>query len=302
MTRTARISAIIIATAAIAGLASCKSQKKAAEQTSYTPQQESAQSAAATHTPKADFEAMTQAYTPWTDLSVPVKVSVTKPKKVSVSGTLKMQYGKALSLSLKMLFIEVAQVYIDTDSVLVVSRPAGAYYSESLERFTAAAGLSLADIQALFLGQAFAPGRGTATEGAASDFRFADMPGLSDNDIRAWSATPRRLPAGVDWNFTAIGPADASAGTVPQLFALDVTAGSNSVRCSYASSEISPAGIIASMMQIEGTVKKRQLDAVISSSMSSAQWNSGVRISRPSIPRNARKMTTEQVFNMLNKL
>ena len=199
-----------------------------------------------------------------------------------------MEYNKALSLSLKMLFIEVAQVYIDNDSVLVVSRPAGAYYSESLQRFTAASGLCLADIQSLFLGQAFAPGKGTATASDGKVFRLAAEPSLSDAEMSVWKATPRKLPAGVDWNFTAIAPVQAEPAVVPQLFALDISAASNTLRCSYAGSGISQAGIIASMMQIEGNVKKRKIDAVISSSMNSAQWNSGTKITRPSIPRNAK--------------
>lgn len=301
MTHTKRIAILAITTAALlVGLSACKSSKKATQTPGYGHAYE--QPTAAAHSPKADFEAMTAAYTSWSDLSVPVKVSVTSPKKVSVSGTLRMQYGKALSLSLKMLFIEVAQVYIDNDSVLVVSRPAGAYYSESFERFTAAAGLSLADVQALFLGQTFVPGKGAATPSSASAFTFALDSSISDSELTGWTATPRRLPSGVDWHFTAISPADPAEAVTPQLFSIDITAGANSLRCTYAGSQISPAGIIASMMQIEGTVKKRRIDAVISSSMNSAQWNAGTRISRPSIPRNASRMTTEQVFNMLNKL
>ena len=300
MTPKARISALIIATATMVGLGACKSQKKAVSAPEYGQTEQTSMPAG--HTLDADFTAMTSAYTPWNDLSVPVKVSVTQPKKVSVSGTLKMEYNKALSLSLKMLFIEVAQVYIDNDSVLVVSRPAGAYYSESLQRFTAASGLCLADIQSLFLGQAFAPGKGTATASDGKVFRLAAEPSLSDAEMSVWKATPRKLPAGVDWNFTAIAPVQAEPAVVPQLFALDISAASNTLRCSYAGSGISQAGIIASMMQIDGNVKKRKIDAVISSSMNSAQWNSGTKITRPSIPRNAKKMSTEQVFNMLNKL
>ncbi len=106
--------------------------------------------------------------------------------------------------------------------------------------------------------------------------------------MSVWKATPRKLPAGVDWNFTAIAPVQAEPAVVPQLFALDISAASNTLRCSYAGSGISQAGIIASMMQIEGNVKKRKIDAVISSSMNSAQWNSGTKITRPSIPRNAK--------------
>lgn len=249
-----------------------------------------------------EFSAMTAAYTPWSTLSVPVKVSVTKPKKVSVSGTLSMVYGKAMSLSLKMLFIEVATLYADCDSVLVVSKPMNTYYTESLERFTAAAGFTLADIQALLLGQTFAPGRGIADASAASVFTLDDIAELSTPELKVWSMTPRRRIAGVDWNFTAISAADPASSASPQLFALDVTAGTNTVRCSFAQSELSPAGVIASMMQVEGTVKKHDLDAVVAASMQKARWNEALSINRPKIPSGATRMSTEQVLKLLGKL
>ncbi len=294
-----KIFAYLFAAAVVAGLGSCRSSRTPSSEAGYGM---AAEPSLPGRTLASDYRMMTAAYTPWTDLSVPVKVSVSKPKKVSVSGTLSMVYGKVLSLSLKMLFFEVGTVYIDTDSVLVVSRPAGAYYSESLDRFTASTGFSLSDVQSLLLGQLFSPGNGTATLSEAADYELSERADLSDNDLTAWRLTPRRTVPGVAWSFTAISPRSVTSSASPQLFALDAAAEAGTVACTFAQSELSPAGVIASMMQIKGTVKKHSIDAVISASSSKARWNSGLSVSRPSIPEGARRMTTEQVFRLLNKL
>lgn len=301
-----------VAAAVVAlGMPGCKSSKKAASKEAYIrgeasqPLDNQRQPQAPAVTPRtlaSDFSAMTGAYSAWTDVTVPVKVSVEKPKKITVSGTLTMAYGKALSLSLRMLFIEAASVYADNDSVIVVSRPMGAYYSESLERFTAQARLSLADLQALMLGQAFTPGKGTATPAAASDFALADAPDITSDGFMAFTIAPRNKREGADWHFTAIAPASTDDIVAPQLFALDVVAGGSTVSCSFAKSTLAPAGVIASMMQIEGKVKKHDINLIISASSEKAQWNTGAVPRRPAIPKNARRMTTDQVLKMLNKL
>lgn len=289
----------------LAAAAACKSSKKAVTPVeSYSP---GAQTEITQPQPKGapslddDYRAMTAAYTTWNDVSVPVKVQIRKPKNLSVSGTLSMAYGKALSLSLKMLFIEVATIYADHDSVLVVSKAAGAYYSESMERLTEMTGLTLADIQSLMLGQAFVPGQGTATPAQLKQFRLADDPETGGNGFRAWSLAPKKMPKGVDWHFTGIASDDAASGVTPQIFALDIVAGKNTLRCTFAQSELTAAGIIASSVQLEGTVKKHAVDVIVSGMASRASWNTGRTPSKPSVPRNARRLTTAQVFKLLDK-
>ena len=296
---------IALSAACLLALASCGSKKQIAQTTPPAQQRLSQRqmqaSEPAERIPAQDFDAMTAAYTPWTDLSVPVKVSVTKPKKITLSGTLAMRRGEAISLALRMFFIEVGTLYADADEVLIVSQPAGIYYQESLERFTAASGLSLADLQALLLGQAFAPGKGTAAPTDASAFKIAKSDELTDNELYAFTATPRSLPAGVDWHFTAIAPL-VDLSVIPQVFAISITAGSNALDCTYAGAEASPAGPIASMMQITGQVKKHSIDAIISATAAKAKWNGSAKVSRPTIPSSCRKVTTDQIFKALKSL
>lgn len=285
-------------------LPSCRSSRKAIEIQEYSEQQHSVAAPVkqVANTLERRFEAMTEAYQPWTDLTVPVKVSVAKPKNISLSGTMTMVYGKALSISMKMLFIEAASLYADNDSVIIVSKPMGVYYAESIGRFTAATGLGLSDLQSMMLGQAFVPGKGTARKSDASDFTFTANTAIDVPGIAAWTISPRKMPPSVEWYYTALAPADESVTTPPQIFAVDIEAGSNTVECTFAQSEMSKAGVIAAKMQLVGKVKKRDIDLTVAMTPSRATWNSGARVSRPSIPRGARKVSTEQVLKLLNNM
>lgn len=280
------------------GAAGYESQQQAAQQPATAPVA-TAPSAATGQALKSDFERMAGAYQSWADLTVPIKVNVAAPRSASLSGTLTMAYGKSLSLSLKMLFVEAASVYIDTDSVFVVSKIAGAYYAESLQKFTASTGFGICDIQSLLLGQAFVPGKGAATAADASAFSFAKAPEIDADGIYGITLTPAKMPKGVDWSFTAIAPDDASLGAVPQLFAVSVEAGRNVVQCTFAQSELSQAGVIAAKMQFEGLMKDKRLDFTIAANTSKAVWNSGARPVKMTIPKSLTRMTTEQLLKKL---
>ncbi len=296
------LSAVALA-ALVALLPSCRSSKKTVAEAPYEQQAVQEQPVSATPkttptSPASDFELMAGAYTPWTDVSVPVKISLTKPNKISLSGTLAMAYGKGISISLRMLFIEAARIYADTDSVIVSSSTLDIYYAESLAKFTAASGLTLSDLQSLLLGQAFAPGKGTLKASDSKLFNIADAGRIADG-IHAFTLTPKQLPKSATWHFTAIAPEQASPGVVPQLFSLDIASGSNTVQCSFAESVINQAGVTAAKMQVEATVKKRAVDLVIATTPSKAVWNGGVNLSKPRIPSGARKLTTEQLLKKL---
>lgn len=282
------------ALALLAALSGCKSTRQA------TPRADSADNRQITVVepePASEISRIAASYTPWTDLTVPVKVSMTKPKKMSVSGTMTMAYGKAVSIKLRMLFIEVATVYIDNESITAVSGPAGIYYTETMERFTAATGLDLRDIQSLLLGQAFAPGKGTLTIADAPLFTVADSD-ISVEGATGITLTPKKQSKNISLIFNALVP-DAALEASPQIYGVDINAGANRLKCTYASPEITKAGLTAAAMQIEGSVKKRSLDVVISRTAEKAKWNTGASISKPSIPSGASRVTTEQLLKKI---
>ena len=85
MTSTAnilRLVAAVTATSLILTLGGCRSGKQTrAPQEQTVPGHEQTVSPTPARSAAADFRLMTESYTPWTDVEVPVKVSLTKPNK-----------------------------------------------------------------------------------------------------------------------------------------------------------------------------------------------------------------------------
>ena len=300
MTSTAnilRLVAAVTATSLILTLGGCRSGKQTrAPQDQTVPGHEQTVSPTPARSAAADFRLMTESYTPWTDVEVPVKVSLTKPKKTSVSGTLTMVYGKCMALTVKMLFIEAASMYADNDSVIIVSKPLGKYYKESMHTFTTKLGLTLADLQCVMLGQAFEPGKGTARSSAAQTFSF-DAKAL-DDELTSVTVSPARKSDKYEWSYTFVSPADLSLGA-PRLMSIDVKAADNSLSGTYMSFDETGCGLAASSLEINGTARKRAVAATVTTSFARAAWNTGAAPSKPRIPRGATRITTEQIFKLL---
>lgn len=58
----------------------------------------------------------------WTDIYVPVKLELTEPSRMSISGRATMVRDESIYLSLRMIGMEVATVYIDRDSIFATEK------------------------------------------------------------------------------------------------------------------------------------------------------------------------------------
>lgn len=104
--------------------------------------------------PGADtYEPEESAAPQWTDMSVPVTVNITKPQQLKVSGTLTMERGKMIHLSLRFLGMEVGAAYASGDSIYAFSKLQRIYVDESISRALGGYNLSLSDMQDLLIGQ-----------------------------------------------------------------------------------------------------------------------------------------------------
>lgn len=247
------------------------------------------------------YSSLTEAYKPWNDVRMPVKMSLTEPRRLSVSGTLNMQYGKALSITLKALFFEIATVYADNDSLIVVSKMADAYYKESLESLRRYSGLDLRDMQSLLLGQLFVPGGSRATAGERRKFELSDLnagePGTSDILMKL---APRNLPSGVNAYFTASQPLETSEPA--HLRSLELQANTTTVTFGFYDEASTPAGPASSEVEINAGLKERKFKAGLTLNYDRASWGDKTEIQKPSIPRSARRLTFTQIYKLLQSL
>lgn len=271
-------------------LSGCGSSRKAAKGGDY-PVETTGE--AITADPKAEFRAMADSYLPWTDVSVPVRVSMTQPSKFSCSGVLKMRNGKDISISMRMFGFEVASLYADTDSVIVCVKAMDMYFSESIAGLSDKYGITLADLQSLLLGQAFVPGKGAVSSKDIGRFNIGGM------QKTGFSFVPKEMPAGLEWTYTAV----SSQGNVPRIVAMSIEPRNlMPVDCVFGHTSATPAGIVASSLEFATQVKSRNVEAAVSTSMDRADWNGGVNISKPKIPRKARRVTGDDIFKMLKSL
>ena len=246
-----------------------------------------------------DFRRLAGSYTPWSNVSMPVKVRLTAPKRVSLSGSLNMEYDKALELNLRMLFMDALTVYADNVSLIVLSKPLDIYYMTSMESFTDETGLDLRDLQSLLLGQMFRPGSGTVTPSALESFNLSSD--LSNaGDIVSMDVRQRNGMAGVGWFFrTIVSSTDNEA--IPHLSLLDINVSSVHVQCAFSDYFTSEAGEVAGNIDISGKMKAHEITASLISDPARAKWNRGTGIREPKIPEGMRRMTTEQIFRILKK-
>lgn len=285
-----RKSAYILLAVAAAGLllvTACGTSKKS--QKGYLPAEATPEGGR--NTIEGEFASLARSYADWTDVSVPVKLQVSQPKRLSVSATAKMIRGKALSISMRVFGIEVGSLYADNDSVTLIAKFNDMYCQESLAWFTQTYGLTLADMQAAILGQAFTPGSGRLDQ---SDLKMYKLE-LGENSI---SFTPKKLPKGLSWTFSAVLGSDAA----PYLRTLTVNAsGHNPIVCAYGTAQPSGAGMVAPWVNIGTRVGKYDIDATMTWEMSRAKWDTGLSINKPRIPSGCRRISAAKVLEILKK-
>ncbi|MDE6120314.1 MAG: DUF4292 domain-containing protein, partial [Muribaculaceae bacterium] len=235
--------------------------------------------------------AIADTYGQWTDLKIPVKAELAKPKKFSASGTASMINGKAINVSFRLLGMEIAAAYADNDSVIVNIKPLGSYYAESISRFTSDFGLTLADLQSILLGRAFVPGKGQITSADAKAFSVSPIEG---SEVML---TPKARIKNTEWFLTA------DLGDTPCVNGLAVEIkGHKPVLCNMTGQSDTPVGTIASRIQLRANIQKHDIDASLTLSPSKAEWDNNISIAKPRISKNAKRLSNAQILAILKKI
>lgn len=274
--------------------ASCGSKKSASRQ-DYEPSHE--QQEPGKNPLREAYASLASSYRPWTDVSMPVKLELKEPKRFSISGKASMVKGKSVYMSLRILGMEVGAVYIDNDSLYIVSKMQRMAYVESLGFFSRNFGFTLEDIQSMLLGQAFIPEKGTVRVSDERDFKLA-----FGAESGKWDMTPVKTPRNVSWHFEGSMP-QAEAGIAALIEALIVNPASmKPMTATFADQAETPAGIVAGEIGVSASMSKRSLRLNVLWSLNRADWNKGISPSAPNIPASYRRITTKGLIDLLKKL
>lgn len=292
---TAAVVALIAATAMLSG---CSSQRSA--QTSATGGVGTATipAAIAAQTPQQRYTALCESYGEWDDVTVPVKVTLTSPKSMSVSARAVMKRNHWISLSMRMFGFEVASAWIDNDSVHVVDRYHKNYLSESTAKAFGSVGLKVSDLQDMLLGRGFMLGSdgGTFTTAMSdklllqpTDNTLVIRPAASASTSTSKATTAATTTSTSKTNSSTSKTNTASANTAGdfeygfilspdynRVAAMSVIAGSNEAVVSYGEwISTTTSGDFAT--EVDVTVSANlSAAATFTWSFSSAKWNTGV--------------------------
>lgn len=251
--RTLRIAALaaVAAIISVAALTGCRTSRSAAI---------SGTGDATEMTLAERAHAVAAANLPWTQLNLPVKIAVKSPQKISLSGRIYMRRDRDIYITLRVLGMEVANMYVNSDSVYAADKLHKYYIAEPIKDIFAGASLSIGDIQDALLGRTFINGRGNLTDKMLSGVTLTDTP---DNQ---WIMTPRsKINGKIEYQFKFSKESNA-------LMSLVFNTGSKLYGCTYSSPAEIDGSRFMERIAIATKVGKTAIDATITFDFNKVKW------------------------------
>lgn len=235
---------------------------------------------------------MIQSYGAWTDVEMPVSLRLSKPKSISLSGRATFVRDKFINISLRILGFEVGALTVTTDSVFAYEKHGKRYIAEDLSSLLHGLPVTVGNIQAMLLGRPFIPGEQMIT--SADDNRF-DLTPLDDADLPdAWLMTSREeMPGGASCMWVAEKTILAILVTTLSGHEGSMTYGDISLT--------TPAGAVASEVNLNIISGDRVIDADLTWKLRSAKWNSGIT-PVVKIPKGYKRIDAASLMKMIEKL
>lgn len=264
-------------------VASCSSTKKTV---ASVPAQATAQQAKNVDADAAyNFEQLTASYGNWQRLKMPVTAIIAEPKSLSASGQVVMERNKSIHLSMRVLGMEVAALYLTADSVAVVDRWNKRYLSENLTRFLAGFPVNVANVQDLLTGRIFMLGSERVTADMARYFDF-------ESEGRLWACKPKVATANVEYAFVC---------ELLNLMATSVAVGDKApVQMLAGEAETTAMGPIASFVRVATLVGGKRVDVTLQWKPSKAQWDKDVTVSTFKIPADYKRLEAADLIKGLS--
>lgn len=235
------------------------------------------------------LKAVADNYRDWTDVTVPVTLSLEAPKRISVSARARMVRGRCIDLSFRMLGFEVARVWFTPDSVVAASRPKKVYLAESLSDLTSGLPINLDNLQDLLMGRPFIPGGSTVALADSANLYFDTASG----SVRM---LPRRQHPMADYGYILDIPAVVTAlGVIAEDRDMTFTA-------SYTGPEpLTPAGNVMDNAALQIATPNADYAASVTWKWGSARWNGMITVDPPATA-GLRRVTPSQLLKIIKEL
>lgn len=208
---------------------------------------------------------LSSTYSDWSTLELPVDFELVSPRHVNLRGKVYMERGKSIYISLRVLGMEVATLYVTDDMVYATEKLHKYYIAENVKDLLAGYDFTVANLQDLLLGRAFVAGADALTPKLAADVKITPIDDGSGN----WTLTPPPL-RGLDYRFN-IAPNPQHLRTLEVM-----PKGYNTVTCYYSQpTRTKLGGVLANVVTVKARPRNMAVQANLTWNISSAKWDSG---------------------------
>lgn len=236
-------------------VASCGSQRRA-----VSPEE------LATASVEQRFDAMVASYKPWHTISMPVRVELKSPSKVSLSGRAYMVSDSLIHVSMRVLGFEVAVMHVTADSVYCVDKIHKLAVIESIDRLSASTGITLGQLQSIMLGRAIVPGEGVKLSRKAKNVKLTSPAA----DFDGWTMTASAKGAHpYECVFNVEGENNQIASIAVSI------PGRKTVSCDYNDWSACEIGQIPQSLSCDFTASSKRINAVLKYTPSQVKADTG---------------------------
>lgn len=231
---------------------------------------------------------LAESYKPWNTYSVSGKLSLSGKSSFSTSIQLKLVKDKCLIMSIRpVLGIEMAKVFIDNDSAVVINKYNKVYTSMGLDIFSHVVPMNISALQDIFLSRVFSLNDGTLSSDNIKKFGVT----IEENSVLI---APRKKPKDFSYMF--------AVNRNRQLEALSIQpSGSGKSYTAEYGGYNSDAGGEASMIKLNTSIKGVAVSIGLNLNTSRAKWGAPVD-EKLSINKSYKKVTLEEFFAILKSL
>lgn len=228
--------------------------------------------------PEKRFEAIAAAQTSWESVAVPVKFELKSPASISFSGKAYMERNRSIFISLRKIGFEVAQIYVSSDTVLLIDKFNGRHVSENISALAKGQNVEVIHLQDILMGQPF----NIAGKLEASRFSFFEQGA-------EWMAIPKNENAPLASAFSFSNSSDAMAALATNYFTV-----------TYSGVSVAGNLILPDRENVVVNREKLKIDAVITFSWGNAEWNNTDALRSPKKPSSGSKRI--DVTSLLKKM
>ena len=231
------------------------------------------------------FSSLKSSYGEWHDVKMPVKMRLKSPKSFNISGNITMVKDESIYLSLRVFGMEVASLMVNNDSIYALYKMDKIYFAEDIAGFLGDFPATVGNLQSLLLGRAFQLGND------GLDLSRCSLAGTG----MEWLITPAGAPRGISYEFAVAMPANHV-----RTVSVNVP-GRNPMVASYSDFEMTQAGSVASVTEVEASTSKTKFDAELEFNLGRAEWNAG-GVKSWSAPKGYRRVTKAEVLKIFKAL